>query len=165
MSYDPGAPGGSQPPGGYGGGPGGPPPYGGGGYGQQPPPGWGPHGGPGGPGGPGGYGAPGGPAGLGGAQMQADGRNFFAALFDYSFSSFATPGLIRVLYIIGTVLIGLGWLFYTISFGFLLGGALAGLLLLIFGGIGALFALAFLRINLEFYYAVVRMSEDIHNRR
>ena len=27
------------------------------------------------------------------------------------------------------------------------------------------FMLAFLRVSLEFYYAVVRMSEDIHNRR
>jgi uncharacterized protein DUF4282 len=155
MSYDPGAPGDrSQPPGGFGG-PAGPPPYGSG-YGQQPPPGWGP---PPGPGGPAGY--PGGPGG--GQPMQAEGKNFFAALFDYSFNSFATPGLIRVLYIIGTVVIALGWLGYTVVF--FQFNAVAGLITLIFGAVVALFMLAFLRVSLEFYYAVVRMSEDIHNRR
>jgi hypothetical protein len=95
--------------------------------------------------------------------MQAEGKSFFAALFDYSFNSFATPGLIRVLYIIGTVIIGLGWLGYTIV-AFQI-AAIAGLITLIFGAIVALFALAFMRVSLEFYYAVVRMSEDIHNRR
>lgn len=155
MSYDPG----NQPPGGYGG-PGGPPPYGSG-YGQQPPQQWGPPSGP----APGGYGAPGGPgpAGLGGAQFQAEGKNFFSALFDYSFSSFATPGLIRILYIIGTVLIGLGWLGLTITQFYF--GVLPGLLTFIFGAVVALFYLAFMRVSLEFFYAVVRMSEDIHNRR
>jgi uncharacterized protein DUF4282 len=161
MSYDPGAAGDrSQPPGGYGG-PGGPPPYGSG-YGQQPAPGWGPPPGgppPGGPGGPMGY--PGGPGG--GGPMPAEGKSFFAALFDYSFNSFATPGLIRLLYIIGTVLIVLAWLGYTIVF--FQFGAIFGLLTLIIGGVVALFALAFMRVSLEFYYAVVRMSEDIHNRR
>jgi hypothetical protein len=157
MSYDPGAPGDrSQPPGGYGG-PAGPPPYGSG-YGQQPPPGWGP---PPGPGAPGGF--PGGPVGPGGPPLQAEGKNFFAALFDYSFNSFATPGLIRVLYIIGTVVIALGWLGYTVVF--FQFSALFGLITLIFGAIVSLFILAFLRVSLEFYYAVVRMSEDIHNRR
>jgi len=161
MSYDPGAPGDrSQPPGGYGGpgGPGGQPPYGSG-YGQQPPPGWGPPPGPGGPGGPG----MGGPAGMGGGQLQSEGKNFFAALFDYSFNNFATPGLIRVLYIVGTVLIALGYLFQVIA-GFALSAGY-GLILLVVGAIVALFVLAFMRVTLEFYYAVVRMSEDIHNRR
>lgn len=157
MSYDPG----NQPPGGYGA-PGGPPPYGSG-YGQQPPQQWGPPSGP----TPGGYGGgPGGPtpAGLGGAQMQMEGKNFFSALFDYSFNSFATPGLIRILYIIGTVIIGLAWLGYTII-AFTTIGALPGLLIFIFGAVIALFYLAFMRVSLEFFYAVVRMSEDIHNRR
>lgn len=163
MSYDPGAPGDrSQPP--YGG-PGGPPPYGSG-YGQ-PPPGWqggpppGPPGGP--PGGPP-MGYPGGPGGPGGGgQMQAEGKNFFAALFDYSFTNFATPGLIRVLYIVSTVLIALAYLANVIIY-FQLGAGF-GLVALLVGAIVALFALAFMRVTLEFYYAVVRMSEDIHNRR
>jgi hypothetical protein len=143
MSYDPA---GGQQPGGQGW-QGGQPPYPppGGGYGQQPA-GWGP---------------PPGGGGMGGTQTQT---NFFSALFDFTFNSFATPGLIRIIYIIGTVLIGLGWIGYTITL-FSIGGALAGILTLVFGAIFALFAIALLRVSLEFYYAVVRMSEDIHNRR
>ena len=43
--------------------------------------------------------------------------------------------------------------------------AVAGLLTLVFGAVVALFMMALLRLSLEFYFAVVRMSEDIHNRR
>ncbi|HZG90572.1 MAG TPA: DUF4282 domain-containing protein [Pseudonocardia sp.] len=95
--------------------------------------------------------------------MQTEGKSFFAALFDYSFSTFATPGLIRVLYIVGTVLVALGYIGYVIA-AFQL-GAVIGLITLVVGAIVALFTLAFMRVTLEFYYAVVRMSEDIHNRR
>jgi hypothetical protein len=137
MSYDPGQGGqqgwpGQQP--GY------PPP----GYGQpQPPPGWGAA--------PGGHGSPSG--------RQA---NPFAALFDFSFQSFATPGLIKLLYIVGTVLLAVGWVVIVIA-GFTQ-GVLPGLAALVLGGVALLFYLAFLRVLLEFYYAVVRMSEDIHKR-
>ena len=37
--------------------------------------------------------------------------------------------------------------------------------LLVVGGVVALFYLIFFRVTLEFFYAVVRMSEDIHHRR
>jgi Domain of unknown function (DUF4282) len=42
---------------------------------------------------------------------------------------------------------------------------LTGLAILIGGAIGALIYVIFLRITLEFYYAVVRMSEDIRAMR
>lgn len=137
MSYDPGQGGqqgwpGQQP--GY------PPP----GYGQpQQPPGWGAA--------PGGHGSP--------APRQA---NSLAALFDFSFRSFATPGLIKLLYIVGTVLLTLLWVVMVIA-GFTQ-GVLTGLGTLVIGAVVVLFYLAFLRVLLEFYYAVVRMSEDIHKR-
>jgi hypothetical protein len=137
MSYDPGQGG---PQGWSGPQPGYPPP----GYGPpQPPPGWGA-----GPGGP--------------AAPPARTANPFAALFDFSFGSFATPGLIKLLYVVGTVLLGLGWVIAVIA-GFTQ-GVLAGLGVLVLGGVAVLFYLAFLRVLLEFYYAVVRMSEDIHRR-
>ncbi|MBW0112211.1 DUF4282 domain-containing protein, partial [Pseudonocardia sp. KRD-182] len=101
------------------------------------------------------------PGGPSGSPAQ---KSFFSALFDFTFDSFATPGLIRILYIIGTVLIVLGWLGYVVV-GFSALGAAAGIGILIFGAIFALFTIALLRVSLEFYYAVVRMSEDIHNRR
>jgi Domain of unknown function (DUF4282) len=147
MSYDPGAPGDrpQQPVGqGWSGGQ----QYAGG-YGQQQPPpgpGWGQQ--------------P--PAGMP-SPMAPGERKGFAALFDFSFTSFATPSLIRLLYIVGTVLIGLyyvGMVIFTFST-----SAVAGLLALVFGAVVALFMMALLRVSLEFYFAVVRMSEDIHNRR
>ena len=144
MTYDPGA-------GGQGGQPQYPPP---GGYGgQQPAGGWGQP-----PAGqPGGYGAPGtGPA-------PDQGGNTFGALFDFSFNRFATPGLIKLVYIVGTVLLILGWLGYIIV-GFTT-NAILGLIALVVGAVFVLFAMAMLRMSLEFYFAVVRMSEDIHNRR
>ena len=149
MSYDPGSPGDRpQHPGSGQGWPGGqqyP-----GGYGQQQPPpasGWG---------------AQQPPAGMPG-QMGPPDRSGFSALFDFSFASFATPSLIRILYIVGTVLIGLyyvGMVIFSFST-----SAVVGLITLVFGAIVALFIMAMLRLSLEFYYAVVRMSEDIHNRR
>jgi hypothetical protein len=71
--------------------------------------------------------------------------------------------VVKILYIVGMVLIGL---FYI---GALIGGFTQGvgpvLLTLIVGGIFALFALILFRVTLEFYYALVRMSEDIHRRK
>ncbi|GEL16392.1 DUF4282 domain-containing protein [Pseudonocardia asaccharolytica] len=129
-----------------------------GGYGQQPPPGWGP-GGPGGP--PAGYGGPTGPSGFGNPQDQA--RGFFTALFDFGFNRFATPAVVKVVYIIGTVVLTLAYLAAIVT-GFLDSFGL-GLLAILGGALVYLFYLTLFRITLEFYYAVVRMSEDIHHRR
>ncbi|GAA1868306.1 hypothetical protein GCM10009836_55980 [Pseudonocardia ailaonensis] len=137
------------------------PPYPGG-YGQQPPAGWGPQG-PGGNPPPPGYGGPGGPGGFDGPGGTPSASGFFGALFDFNFNSFATPVVIKVLYILATIALGLGYIVAVISgfsqgvgigVAFLIGGALLGLIYLIL-----------IRVTLEFYYAVVRMSEDIHNRR
>lgn len=146
MSYDPGAGDRSQPPAGQGW-PGNPQYQGA--YGQQQPPqgSWGQQ-----PTSP----SPGG--------IPTSEKGGIAAIFDFSFSSFATPSLIRLLYIVGSVLIGLFYLF-SVGSSFYTGGAVTGLFTLIIGAVVALFSMALLRVSLEFYYAVVRMSEDIHNRR
>jgi hypothetical protein len=158
MSNDPGAPGEHPQPGnqGWSDAPQ-QPPYPGG-YGQQPPPSWGGYPPP--PGQPG-YG---GPTGMGpGGSPQTQAKGFFAALFDLGFNSFATPAVVKVLYIIGMVLLGLAYVGVVIA-GFSQDAGV-GLLALIGGAIAALFYLTLFRITLEFYYAVVRMSEDIHHRR
>ncbi|MFC5994015.1 DUF4282 domain-containing protein [Pseudonocardia hispaniensis] len=123
-------------------------------YAQQPP---GPP--PGGPP-PGGYGGP--PAGYGpGPQDQAKG--FFSALFDFGFNRFATPTVVKVVYILGTVVLGFAYVAVIVA-GF--SESLPyGLLAVVGGAIAFLFYLTLFRITLEFYYAVVRMSEDIHHRR
>jgi hypothetical protein len=163
MSNDPGTPGeyqqGQQ---GQQGWPGGQqqPPYPSG-YGQQqqqPPPAWGGY--PQQQGQPGGYGPPPG-APVPGPQGQAGGA--FAALFDFDFKTFATPVVVKILYVVGMVLIGLYYI-GALIFGFAQGGVGLGLLILVVGAIAALFVLIMFRVTLEFYYAVVRMSEDIHRK-
>ena len=94
---------------------------------------------------------------------QQEPPSFFGALFDFGFNSFATPVVIKVLYILGLVGIGLGYVALVIS-GFA-DSAVTGLVSLIGGAIGALFYVIFFRVFLEFYYAVVRMSEDIRAMR
>jgi hypothetical protein len=130
------------------------PPYPGG-YGQHPPPAWGgyPQ-----PGQPGGYGPPPGPAG----GPQGPGGAGLSALVDVNFDTFGTHALVKILYIVGMVLLGLGYLAGLIA-GFA-GGIGPGLVALVIGTVGALFSLIFLRITLEYFRAVVRMSEDIHRK-
>ncbi|WP_219413185.1 DUF4282 domain-containing protein [Pseudonocardia nigra] len=148
MTYDPGSSGEHPQQGNPGWPTGGQPGYPGG-YGQQP--GWGP---------------PPGQPGYGMQPAPPPRRGAFSALFDYSFSSFATPGLVKLLYIVGSVLIVLGWLGYVIAaFTIPEVGAMIGILTLVFGSVLVLFMLAMLRVSLEFYFAVVRMSEDIHHKR
>ena len=101
---------------------------------------------------------------LGGPSGTEEQKSPLAALFDFSFTTFATPGLIKILYIVGTALLLLGWLGFTIV-NFANSGAVAGILTFLLGAVVVLFYLAFLRLSLEFYFAVVRMSEDIHHRR
>jgi hypothetical protein len=158
MTYDPGNPGDQpQQPGGQGWSGGQQPPYPGA-YGQQPPQGWGPP--PGQPGQPG-YGDP---SGYGpGNSPQGQAKGFFSALFDFGFNHFATPSVVKIIYVVGLVLLALGYIGFVISA--FIQSAGFGVLVLILGAIVALFYLTLFRITLEFYYAVVRMSEDIHNRR
>jgi hypothetical protein len=159
MSNDPGAPGEYQP--GQQGWQGGqqPPPYpsGFGQHQQQPPQAWGayPQ-----PGQPGAFGPPPGQP-VGGPQGKADSP--FAALFDFEFNTFATPAVVKILYIVGMVLLGLLYIGALIS-GFAMGVGV-GLVTLIGGAVAVLFYLIFFRVTLEFFYAVVRMSEDIHKRK
>jgi hypothetical protein len=158
MSNDSGAPGEYQPgQQGWSGGPQQQSPYPGG-YGQQPAPGWGGYPQPGQPGQPG-YGPPAGP--IGGPQGPA--KSPFSALFDFEFNTFATPAVVKILYIVGMVLLGLFYVGALIA-GFAQGVGI-GLVTLIGGAIAVLFYLILFRVTLEFYYAVVRMSEDIHHRR
>jgi hypothetical protein len=122
-------------------------------YGQQPPP-PPPTGPPSGPGSPG--------AGPAGVPSGSDAKGFFAALFDLSFSTFVTPMIIKFVYVLAMVVLVLVWLFWLVaafsqSAGF-------GVAVLILGPIVLIIYLAFIRMTLEIYFAVVRMSEDINRR-
>jgi Domain of unknown function (DUF4282) len=88
---------------------------------------------------------------------------FFAALFDVRFSRYVTPSVVTVLYVLGMVAIALAYISYVIlafnsSIGF-------GLFTLIVGVVFALLALVWLRVTLEFYLALVRLSGDFREWR
>jgi hypothetical protein len=93
---------------------------------------------------------------------KTDAAGFLRALFDFSFSTFITPKVVRFVYVLATALIAIGWLFWLVL-GFTRSAGL-GLFILIVGPIIALVYLAIVRMTLEFYLAITRMSEDIHHR-
>lgn len=121
----------------------------------------------GGPGGPGDAGGAGGAAGIGGpggfstADASAQAKGFFSKLFDFSFSSYITPSIVKVVYILAIALVVLGWL-GTSAAAFGSNAALGIFVLLILGPLYALFILVIVRITLEFYTAVIRIAEDVH---
>jgi hypothetical protein len=91
-----------------------------------------------------------------------EGAGFFTALFDFSFTNFVTPILVRFVYVLATVALAVTWLIFVIAgFANSLG---AGLGALILGPVFVVIYLAVIRMTLEFYLSVVRMSEDIHKR-
>ncbi|SDC58198.1 protein of unknown function [Rhodococcus tukisamuensis] len=114
-----------------------------------------------GPAAPGGYGgypsAPPMPPAPGGVSQQAAG--FFPALFDFNFDSYVTPKVVKVLYILVTAMMGLGLLVMVVSA--FSEEPVAGLLALVFGSLGFIVFLALIRISLEFYVAVIKISEDV----
>jgi hypothetical protein len=89
-------------------------------------------------------------------------KGFFGALFDFSFNNFVTPAITRVLYILGLIVIVIIYLTFVITS--FLQNAIQGVLALLFGLIISFIYLALWRVVLEFFLAVVRMSEDIHRR-
>ena len=91
-------------------------------------------------------------------------KGFFGALFDLSFTTFVTPMIIKVVYIIGLIGIGLGTLFFAVS-GFLGGDSPGlGIVTLVLSPLVGLLYLCFFRMCCEFYLAITRMSEDINRR-
>lgn len=100
---------------------------------------------------------------LGSNEMQASGGGFFSALFDFSFTQFVTPKIVKFVYILAMIGLVLGYVIF-VSASFAQGGAAQGLVVLIVGAIAVIIYLAFIRMTLEFYYAIVRMSQDINQR-
>jgi hypothetical protein len=92
---------------------------------------------------------------------QPHAKRFFGALFDFSFNHFVTPSIIRVLYVLGLIGIALTYLSFII-YAFMYSVA-QGIITLLFGLVVAFIYLALWRVTLEFFLAVVRMSEDIHH--
>ncbi|PYF97382.1 protein of unknown function [Georgenia satyanarayanai] len=104
-----------------------------------------------------GYGAPGAPQA--GPQGESP-KNFFAALLDWKFHTLITPKLVSWVYLAVMILSALYWLF--LVFASFAADPVFGVLVLLIGPIVLLVSLAFFRMTLEFYFALVRMSDDIH---
>lgn len=114
----------------------------------------------------GGYGGGGGYDGssYGGGPVQTPtGKGFFGALFDMSFTTFVTPMIIKVVYVIGLAVIALATLFFAFS-GFAGDSPALGIVTLIVSPVVGLLYLCLFRMMCEFYVAITRMSEDINRR-
>ena len=103
------------------------------------------------------------PSGTFGAPGGRPERGFLGSLFDVSFTSFITPSVVKVAYIISMVIIGIFVLFGVIA-ALTSGDGLLAVFGLILAPAVGLFYLVLVRMTLEFYYATIRMSEDIHRR-
>jgi hypothetical protein len=104
-----------------------------------------------------------GPSGMSSVPNPArEGAGFFTALFDFSFTNFVTPILVRFVYLLATVALVATWLVLLFA-GFVRGFG-SGLSVLVLGPIFLVIYLAVIRMTLEFYLSVVRMSEDVHKR-
>lgn len=91
-----------------------------------------------------------------------DTTGFLPALFDFSFTHFVTPKLVRFVYLLATIALALGWLVWL--FGAFSYGAGYGIFVLLIGPVLLIIYLAVIRMTLEFYLSIVRMSEDVHKR-
>lgn len=101
------------------------------------------------------------PPATGGNPLAAS-SGFFGALFDFNFDRFITPMIVKAVYLLALILLVVGWFVVMVtSFTQSLG---LGLIVLVLGPVVVLLYLAFIRMTLEFYIAIVRMSEDIHQR-
>lgn len=85
-------------------------------------------------------------------------KGFFGSLFDISFSSLITTKVIKVLYVISLIVIGLFALFFIIG-AFVQSAGLGILTLIIFAPLGALLYAVYTRVILEFIIVVFRIAE------
>jgi hypothetical protein len=101
---------------------------------------------------------------MGGAMMAspqaAHARGFLSSLFDFSFTSFVTTKIIKVLYVLITVLVTLSWLGYSVV-AFRLSAVFGVLVFVIIGPLFGLIVLAFWRLVLESFVVVFRIAEDL----
>jgi hypothetical protein len=90
----------------------------------------------------------------------ADSKGFFGALFDFSFTSFVTTRIIKVLYALIMVLAVLSALLFTITM-FRISAGLGLATLIIGDPLFIIIVMAFWRLVLEAFVVVFRIAEDI----
>lgn len=88
-------------------------------------------------------------------------RGFVGSLFDFGFSSFVTPKIIKVLYVLVTIWTVI-WALAFLDIGFRTGGLAGGLAtLIIVDPLLILVSLGVFRVVLEFFMVTFRMQEDL----
>jgi hypothetical protein len=90
--------------------------------------------------------------------MQAKG--FFASLFDFSFTSFITPRLVKVLYILMTVVVAL-WTLAFVLIAFKSSSSFGFVTLLILGPIFFVITMIWVRAGVEAIVAFFRIQADV----
>jgi hypothetical protein len=96
----------------------------------------------------------------GAPQQVAESKGFFGSLFDFSFTSFVTTKIIKVLYVLILVLAVVSALVYTII-AFKVSAGFGFLTLVIGDPLFLIIVMAFWRLVLEAFIVVFRISEDI----
>ena len=89
-------------------------------------------------------------------------RGFLGSLFDYSFSSFITPRIIKILYVLATVAVGL-WTLLEILFAFKISAALGILTLVIGAPITFVLSMIWVRVSLEVIIAFFNIHGDVES--
>jgi hypothetical protein len=88
-------------------------------------------------------------------------KSFFGSLFDYSFNSFITPRIIKVLYVLATILVAL-WTLVFVLIAFKASSGLGIVTLLIFGPIFFVLGMIYARVFLELLIVFFRIHGDVH---
>ena len=91
-----------------------------------------------------------------------DSKGFVAALLDLSFSEFVTTKVIKILYILLLVMIGLGVVFGVITglIGMFTNSFLSGVAVVLFSLVGGVIYVIFARIFMELIIVVFRIAEN-----
>jgi uncharacterized membrane protein len=96
-----------------------------------------------------------------GAKRNTDARGFLGSLFDFSFTSFVTPKIIKVIYVLITIWTVI-WALIFLRLGFKYGGAAGGFFtLIVVDPILIVLTLGAYRMVLELFMVVHRMHEDL----
>lgn len=94
-------------------------------------------------------------------RSRSDSKGFLGSLFDFSFTSFVTPKIIKVLYVLATVWTVI-WALIFLRYGFKYGGAAGGIAtLVIVDPVLILLTLGAFRMVLELFMVAHRMHEDL----
>jgi uncharacterized membrane protein len=96
-----------------------------------------------------------------GAKTSGDSKGFLGALFDFSFTSFVTPKIVKVIYVLITIWTVI-WALIFLRLGFKYGGAAGGFFtLLVVDPILIVLTLGAYRMVLELFMVVHRIHEDL----